>query len=362
MKRIYLFAVLICKLSLLSANQYAQIDQESKIVPPKLKTASEIAQSLCQNSSTPSDKARAIYVWIATNVKYDLSMLNAPKSYRNSQELVDEVLIRRQGVCQNYAELFHACCKAVGVKSYVIVGYTRDSLGRVSSLGHAWNAVEIDNTYRFIDVAWAAGYVQNGVYVHRFRDLFFMRTPADFIRTHIPFDPLWQFMDFPVLHENFINGDFSRPASDQRFHYQDTLHVFERLSDLGKKQGENRRIQTHSIPNRLIKDRLENNKLFIENELLNHQKEMVNKAAALFSSGVNDYNTYIGLLNKNRGDKSKITSSAHLLSNARSQISAAIQLLASLSTTDVGLKHNRQEMTSNSIKIISSIDDLLKNN
>jgi transglutaminase/protease-like cytokinesis protein 3 len=360
MKRFLLIFTLIFPFSLSIANDYSQIDPQAKTVPFKLKTAPDIAHYLTKNLSNPTDKARAIYIWIASNIRYDLSMINHPKPYHNTQELVDEVLARRQGVCQNYAELFQACCTAVGLKSYVIVGYTRDSLGKVNPLGHAWNAIEIDNHYTLMDVTWAAGYVQNGTYVHRFRDLFFMRLPSDFIHTHIPFDPIWQFSNSPILHANFIKGDFSTTNPALKYNYKDSIGAMEKMNRIEKRQHENSRIFQAGLSNKLIKDRFESNSQFIKNEQLNIKKEKFNQASLQFSKGIDDYNAYITLLNQNKGNSSKMEPHLHLLNTARSQILSAVEMVENISTGDAGLQQNSKEMIAVSKKIIPTIQDLLE--
>jgi hypothetical protein len=360
MKRVSLLLILICHFTFTMAYDYSQIDQQSKSVPLKLKTAPEIAKYLTQNLNNSTDKTRAIYYWIASNIKYDLAMVKNPKPYHNAQELVDEVLVRRQGVCQNYSELFDACCKSVGLKSYVIVGYTRDSLGKANALGHAWNAVEIDNQYTLIDVTWAAGYVQNGVYVHRFRDLYFMQSPSDFIHTHIPFDPIWQFATTPILHANFIKGDFSTTNQSLKYNYKDSLRAMEKMNSIEKRQHENARILQGGIYNKLTKEKLETNSQFINNEKLNSEKEKFNQASSLFSKGINDYNSYITLLNQNKGDQSKMSTHLHLLNSAQSQIITAVQSVESITNADKGLKQSSNEMISVSKKIIPAIKDLIE--
>ena len=360
MKRTTFLLILIYHFGRALANDYSQVDQESKSVPLQYKTAPAIAQFLTKNLNKPTDKTRAIYYWIASNIRYDLAMVKNPKPYHNAQELVDEVLVRRQGVCQNYAELFDACCKSVGLKSYVIVGYTRDSLGKVNPLGHAWNAIEIDNQYTLIDVTWAAGYVQNGVYVHRFRDLYFMQSPSDFNRTHIPFDPIWQFSTTPILHANFIKGDFSTSNQTLKYNYKDSLLAMGKMNSIEKRQHENIRILQGGISNKLIKDKLEINNQFITNEQLNLEKEKFNQASTLFSKGINDYNSYITLLNQNKGDQSKMSTHLHLLNSAQSQILTAVQSVENISNADKGLKQSSNEMISVSKKIIPAIKDLIE--
>ncbi len=220
---------------------YSVIDNQSKSVPSNLKTANEISHFLTKNHTTTTDKLRAIYYWISHNIRYDLDQMSSNKQYNNSQEILDEVLLNRRGVCQHYAELFNACCQFAGVQSYVILGYTSQN-GKLDKISHAWNAVNVDGKYHLIDVTWAAGHLENGKYKYEFDDQYFLISPSEFIKTHIPFDPIWQFSINPLSHKEFENADFSKLKIPSNFDFNDSIKVISRLNYLDKTLRENRRI------------------------------------------------------------------------------------------------------------------------
>ncbi len=63
--------------------------------------------------------------------------------YQNPKEIVDKVLNTKKGICMHYAELFNDLANQVGIKSFVISGYTRQN-GFVDYIPHAWCAGLID--------------------------------------------------------------------------------------------------------------------------------------------------------------------------------------------------------------------------
>jgi hypothetical protein len=285
MKRFFLLFFLITKISLVFGIDYSKIDNQSKTVPSKLKTPIEIGQYLAQNLTSPTDKARAIYYWITQNIRYDLKQLNSNKVYANTQEILNEVLNNRQGVCQHYSELFHACCQSVGLQTYVISGYTSQN-GKVDVIGHAWNAIKIDNKFYNIDVTWAAGHLENGKYKQEFNDQYFLVSPSEFIKTHIPYDPIWQFLSNPITHKDFEDGNFEKMKIASNFNYNDSIQALSSQNQLVKSVNENRRIKKCGVTTTLIRNRVAYNQQIIVNEKYNYTVDMFNKAVEVYNNYV----------------------------------------------------------------------------
>jgi len=68
-----------------SQSDYSEIDINSKTVPDSLTDYIQIADYLTKGLETDIDKARAIYIWIAHNIKYDLTQINSGKCYDSDQ-------------------------------------------------------------------------------------------------------------------------------------------------------------------------------------------------------------------------------------------------------------------------------------
>jgi len=126
MKRVILIFILIFSTGIMMGVDYTKIDKRAESVPQNLKTAKDITRYLTKGLNTPTDKVRAIYYWMAHAIRYDIAKMNSNETYTDPQQLVDEVLKTRKGVCANYSALFHACCQSVGIQSYIIEGYASE--------------------------------------------------------------------------------------------------------------------------------------------------------------------------------------------------------------------------------------------
>ncbi len=300
MKRFIIFILLSVHIGLTLGTDYSRIDKQSETVPANLKTAKDIARYLTRNLTTPTDKARAIYIWITHNINYDVSKLSTNYSYSDPQELVDEALQKRKGVCANYAALFHACCQSVGVQSYVIEGYTRQN-GKVLPIGHAWNAVKIENHFYNVDATFAAGFVENNKFTRQFRDMQFMILPDEFIKTHMPFDPIWQFLSTPVSFKDFDNNNFEKTSKIGRFNFSDSINQLPTLNTKEKLKREKLRIIRGGTANKLVSERLTNLSDHIASEEVGTETANFNQAVSLFNEGVLIYNKYVSTLQKGKG-------------------------------------------------------------
>lgn len=75
---------------------------------------------------------------VTSTIKYDHASLRTGQIYPLS---TIEVLDRKTGVCQHFANLFAAIARGVGLPTKIIVGY---AVGGGSSFGHAWNEIEVE--------------------------------------------------------------------------------------------------------------------------------------------------------------------------------------------------------------------------
>lgn len=118
-----------------------------------VKSNSEIdnkAKSLVASCSTDRQKAKKLYTWVGSNIKYDDA-----KAERvvNSEEVKDSGAIpafeTRKGICFDYACLYAAMAKAVGLPVRVITGQANNGEQFVS---HAWNEVYLKDEKKWIEV------------------------------------------------------------------------------------------------------------------------------------------------------------------------------------------------------------------
>ena len=85
------------------------------------------------------EMVRQINDWICQRISY--------KSTDNPRYWELFSIDNNMGYCSHYAILFNDMCRAVGIQSIYVSGYTNGK-------GHAWNSVEINDNWYYIDVTW----------------------------------------------------------------------------------------------------------------------------------------------------------------------------------------------------------------
>jgi hypothetical protein len=331
----------LCTIGLAFGADFSKVDKHAESVPGNLKTTKEIARYLTRNLNNTTDKTRAIYYWIARNIRYDVDKMNSNTFYTDPQELVDYALATREGVCSHYSALFQALCQSAGVQSYVIDGYIRQN-GKLILAGHSWNAVVIGNQFYDIDVTWAAGYVAKNTFIQKFRDDFFLVNPSDFIKTHIPFDPIWQFSSNPITFKQFDSNNFKKQENFARFNFFDSIKMIPTLSPVERLKREKLRIINSGISNKLLVERISDLSANIDNEELKIATNSFNQAVGMFNDGVFVYNKYITsgskILNPKTAQKFLV-----VLNLSRQKTVLAADIASSINTKDKKL--NKQIAT-----------------
>lgn len=300
--RVLIFILLIVISAALKAqkknNEFSQVDKIALQIPDSLSGSTiGISDYINSNFISQTEKSRAIFIWITTNIQYDIENMFAINFYQNTNEIIDKVLITRKGICMHYAELYHSIANQVGIKSYVVSGYTKQN-GFVDYIPHAWIASFIDSTWYLVDPTWGSGYIQNTKFVKKTNDYYFRTRPEQMVKSHMPFDPLWQFLNYPVTNQEFYEGKTGLNKTKPYFNYQDTLSQFERETEIEKLESSSRRIEKNGVKNSLVFDRLQHNKREMEYYYNKIRVETYNSAVNHYNDGINQLNRFIDYRNK----------------------------------------------------------------
>jgi hypothetical protein len=112
-------------------------------------------------------------------------------------------------------------------------------------------------------------------------------------------------LDHPVSFRQFSDEGVVDNKYKTIFHYNDSIALFERQTEVERFETEISRIENNGINNAVIYDRLSKIKSFVEvsrkNEVINKQNEIVdiyNGAVTEFNEGTNDLNAFIEYRNK----------------------------------------------------------------
>jgi transglutaminase/protease-like cytokinesis protein 3 len=281
------------------------VDKKALQLPDSLsRNTKDIASYINANFTTDKNKVRAIFIWVASNIQYDIANMFAINFYESREDKIAKPLKTRKGICENYAVLFNDICLKSGIKSYVIEGYTRQN-GFTDYIPHAWCAARIDTTWFMFDPAWGSGYVNNGKFFKIINNDYFKVDPIKLIKSHMPFDYLWQFLNYPVTSQEFYDGKTQANKAKPFYNFPDSIKVCESQSRIEQLIASAARIEKNGVKNSMIFDRLNHIRLDIEyektldsNKKINAENERQTKTFDLYNSAIVDYNDGINGFNK----------------------------------------------------------------
>ncbi len=279
-------------------NEYAAIDKKALQLPDSsAKTTTGIANYISSNFTSNTDKVRAIFIWTASNIDYDLDNMYAIDFYETTEQKINKALTTHKGICENYTAVFNDVCSKTGIKSYVIEGYTKQN-GFTDYIPHAWSAAYIDTAWFMFDPTWGSGYVANATFHKKINNDYFKAKPAALIKTHMPFDYLWQFLYYPITNAEFYAGKTIQDVSKPFFNYKDSLTAYEQQTHIQQLTAEADRIQRNGLKNSMIFQRLQDIKIELENEKITAENNRRQNIVNLYNTAAQDYNDGVPLMNK----------------------------------------------------------------
>lgn len=333
--RVYLFILILIgySLSAQAQNDYSSVDKVAlQLAETDSHKTDDIARYINAHFNTPDDKARAIFCWITNNIAYDVENMCKVNLYQNTNDIVERTLNTRKGICMSYTELFNAIATKAGLKSFAVQGYTKQN-NKVDILPHAWNAVQIGSEWYLIDATWGAGYVQNGKFVRHIENGNFKVNPRQFINTHIPFDPLWQMLDYTVINQDFYDGT-TGPSNKKTFNDKDSLSEYQTLPESKQLSDAARRVEANGVKNAMIYEHLQH--LHQQLEYLHNYKmtDLFNQAVAHYNNGIALLNQFINYRNNQFNPKKEEKEIRQMVDTVSIELSASQGRLAEIQKPD----------------------------
>lgn len=317
------------------------------------------------------DTIKAVFDWVTDNVKYDVGKLNDintssrsnnTSKFSNEKEhkdyLLEKVIKSKKGVCEDYALLFDEVVKELGYQSYVVEGYTKSDKGKINrSIGHAWNAVKVNGEWKLYDPTWGAGYVEDGKrFVKKNNTRWYDVEAAEMIKTHMPFDPVWQISSTPMTYDEFETTDqFTLAISDydfdskiQHFLGEKRKMQMQEQVDRSQEMGEGSRL-VEKWRKRLTKN--------IGIYGITNSKDLLADASNKTSEAVELFNDYVKAKNKQfKGNKYSIANSVQKLKSSDAAIQAALEIYKSIEVDDARAESSLNRAIRNSEKLVSQIE------
>ena len=243
LKTLYI-ALLFLSFGFMHAQDYTKADNTVKAYP-KFTDLDKLAAQLNKDFKDDNLKARALFTWIATNVKYDLAAYGVnerPVAFSYSTEaekiakqkqfkdaLALKTLKSKKGVCEGYSTLYAVLADKVGLEAVIVTGSSKSHPSHIGKApgasDHAWNAVKINGEWKLLDTTWGAGVVTGAkpAFVFKFNDGYFFAEPEVFFLNHFPDDKQWlltkksgeEFTNLPLYYGNYLTGgyEFASPKT-----------------------------------------------------------------------------------------------------------------------------------------------------
>ena len=257
------------------SQSFEEVDAIVQEYPKSFSNPEKLAKKINEDFDSELLKARAIYTWIASNIRYDVNeYFSKQKVYKFTysteeerkaiekqlaDDLARETLKKKKGVCAGYSNLFNRMCELTGLESEVIAGTSKTFPGNIGEEpgrnDHAWNAVKIDNEWYLVDATWGAGSVeyQKRKFMPKFRSIYFMTPPEKFFMNHFPENPDWLLVDkdesefsrLPLYYPQYLETDLTiikpgngiistKPGKEIEFNFQTSLEMSEMIYAFNK--------------------------------------------------------------------------------------------------------------------------------
>lgn len=250
-------------------------------------STSDVAAFGMQKFHNDESKIFFAYSWVVRNIRYDAEKALAINRGVNARAIIDSAFKRRKGVCENFAAIFSDICQKMGFQSFVINGYSRQN-GSVDRQPHSWSTVKIDGDWFLFDPTWDVG--KSGPFN------FFKRSGADFIASHMPFDPIWQLLESPISHADFYRGQLTG-HSKVTFNFSDSLDIFITMDSLARYQSSLKRIESAGLYDQKIVTNYKIVKNDLEMERQDEQLRWYNAAVQSMNEAKEQLNNFIDYRN-----------------------------------------------------------------
>ena len=121
-------------------------------------------------------KIARVHNWLICSINYE----NEENS--KDQYTIYGALKNGRAVCEGYARTFKYFMDGIGIPCVLVSGTGKNSQGQIES--HAWNYVQINDTWYAIDVTWDDPVVDGGEQTNEMKYKYFLKGSDEFFKEH----------------------------------------------------------------------------------------------------------------------------------------------------------------------------------
>jgi hypothetical protein len=202
-----------------------------------INTVGDLATAASSITTDTREKLHFFLLWCFENMRPDSVRFMEGGAPMDAQT----AFTKRRGLCEEFSSITNDFCKAIGIRSVSVYGYTRYPGYRANEslqqFNHVWNMIRIDTGWYVADLLWSItelNYNKSGElgFRQRLQTDYFLGLPGAFIPEHIPGDPAFQFTDWPRNINAFTSlvvGVDDKSPRMKRINDRDSLLVLLRL-------------------------------------------------------------------------------------------------------------------------------------
>jgi hypothetical protein len=331
-------------------NKYEFVDNKISNITASLSSSTEdIANYIKSNFKTDDEKIRAVYFWTASNISYDVENMFAVNFNESSHDKIERALKTRKGVCIHYAEVFNEIANKVGIQSVIIEGFTKQK-GFTDYISHAWCGAKIDNKWYVFDPTWGSGAIVGGKYIKKLNNYYFKTDPSKIITSHMPFDYMWQFLNYPITNQEFYNANFAENKSKQKFDFEAEIEKYKSFSYIDQLLSSADRIEKNGVKNAMIFDRLS----YKRNEA---EALKFNQIVNLYNDGINEFNSFITFRNNQFKPNVSDEELKKMIDSPKTKLLKSKELLDNLGTVSPNNQANVNAVKTGVNNILSQVEE-----
>nr|WP_142686072.1 transglutaminase domain-containing protein [Chitinophaga polysaccharea] len=293
---------------------------------------------------------QALFNWMATHIAYDVENMNRVSSYRDSAAAMLKTLRTRKGLSTDYAVLYAQICRKAGIPATVVTGYGLQN--GIPTGSHDWVVVKNGAQWAITDPTWGAGVVENGRFVPGINWTWFRTAPQVAVKTHMPYDPMWQMLPFPLRHDEQGSQAFAAATKRPVFAYNDTLSNWFRQSRLQRLEYAAARIRRFGgAANPFIMSELDwmdqSIKVLVANqeiEARNRSIDEFNRLSRDYAAIVQLYNEYVDFRNRRFTPEVEDETLRKTIGEIAVRLGAVEKALSGLQGGDDAMKGNIMEL------------------
>jgi transglutaminase/protease-like cytokinesis protein 3 len=156
-----------------------------------------ISYIVTKKFASNSDKARAIFDWIAYNISFDCK---GARNNGNEKMSGDMVIKTRKANATGYASLFQDMCSVAKIRCLTVDGYVKTDIEQINEkpdeFNHTWAVVQLGqspDSWYYVDPTLGSGYTDEKVttFTRAYNDAFFFADKTLFNLQHYPDNGAW---------------------------------------------------------------------------------------------------------------------------------------------------------------------------